>query len=245
VRRFSIDTDRVYLSGHSMGGDAAWDMGLSHPDLWAGVIPVVASTGKYISRYSENARFNLPMYFVGGEMDGNRLADNSLDLDRYLTRSGYDVMVVSYHGRGHEHFSDEIQRLFTWMEASSHRRNLFPREFKCATMRRWDNFFYWAEMDNFPAQTIVPPEAWPPTTRATAAITEGRIIENNRLVLKTAAAKATIWLSPEMVDFSQRVTITVGGRSRPVTITPSLETLLEDVRTRGDRQHPFWAKFEP
>ena len=31
-KRFSIDTDRVFLSGHAMGGDAAWDMGLSHPD---------------------------------------------------------------------------------------------------------------------------------------------------------------------------------------------------------------------
>ena len=40
-RRFSIDTDRVFLSGHSCGGDAAWDIGLSHPDLWAGVIPIV------------------------------------------------------------------------------------------------------------------------------------------------------------------------------------------------------------
>ena len=25
--RFSIDTDRVFLSGHSMGGNAAWDIG--------------------------------------------------------------------------------------------------------------------------------------------------------------------------------------------------------------------------
>ena len=30
-RRFSIDPDRVFLSGHSMGGDAAWDIGLRTP----------------------------------------------------------------------------------------------------------------------------------------------------------------------------------------------------------------------
>ena len=41
MRRFSIDSDRVFLSGHSIGGDAAWDIGLAHPDLWAGVIPIV------------------------------------------------------------------------------------------------------------------------------------------------------------------------------------------------------------
>jgi acetyl esterase/lipase len=42
-RRFSVDTDRVFLTGHSAGGDAAWDIGLAHPDLWAGVIPIVAT----------------------------------------------------------------------------------------------------------------------------------------------------------------------------------------------------------
>src|SRR5207247_2406433 len=39
-RRFSIDTDLVFLSGHAMGGTAAWDIGLAHPDLFAGVIPI-------------------------------------------------------------------------------------------------------------------------------------------------------------------------------------------------------------
>src|SRR5262249_8006955 len=40
-KRFAIDVDRVFLTGHSVGGTAAWDIGLSHPDLWAGVMPIV------------------------------------------------------------------------------------------------------------------------------------------------------------------------------------------------------------
>ena len=28
-RRFSLDTDRVFLTGHSIGGNAAWDIGLA------------------------------------------------------------------------------------------------------------------------------------------------------------------------------------------------------------------------
>ena len=73
-KRFSIDTDRVFLSGHSMGGDAAWDIGLAHPDLWAGVIPIVATADKYVKhKYRENAKY-LPLYFVCGEKDGNKLA---------------------------------------------------------------------------------------------------------------------------------------------------------------------------
>ena len=33
-------------------------------------------------------------------------------------------------------------------------------------------------------------------------------------------------------------------RNRQGPIRPDLATLLEDVRTRGDRQHPFWARVE-
>src|SRR5206468_1773745 len=120
-RRFSIDTDHVFLSGHSMGGDAAWDIGLSHPDLWAGVIPIVAQADKYVAQYSENSKY-VNLYVVGGELDGDKTVKNSRDLDRYLQR-GYNTTVVEYEGRGHEHFSDEIIRLFDWM--GRYRRNFF------------------------------------------------------------------------------------------------------------------------
>ena len=59
-RRFSVDTDRVFLTGHSMGGDAVWDISLAHPDLWAGVIPFVSSSDKYVPHYTQNAK-GLPM----------------------------------------------------------------------------------------------------------------------------------------------------------------------------------------
>ena len=126
-RRFSIDTDRVYLTGHSMGGDAAWDIGLAHPDLWAGVIPISASVDRYCTLYWENAKY-VPFYFVIGELDGSRLAKNARDLDRYLQR-GFDTTVVEYQGRGHEDYFDEILRMFDWM--GRFRRNFYPREFTC------------------------------------------------------------------------------------------------------------------
>jgi predicted esterase len=235
-RRFSIDTDRVFLSGHSMGGDAAWDMGLAHPDLWAGVLPVVATAAKYIAHYSENGRY-VAFYFVCGQKDGDRMELNKRDLDRYLKRARYDTMVVEYQGRGHEHFQDEIHHMFDWMNL--HKRTFAVREFECNSMRPWDNFFWWAEMSGFPKRVMVMPAAWP-VAGARAAGIEGKIHENNSIHLDTAAAKMTIWLSPELVDFDKRVMI--NGKAQ--TVAPSLDVLLEDVRTRADRQHAFWAKVE-
>ncbi len=50
-----------------------------------------------------------------------------------------------------------------------------------------------------------------------------------------------------MVNFNSRINITLGGRRAngvPAMIKPSVETMLEDLRVRGDRQHPFWARVE-
>ncbi len=238
-RRTSIDTDRVFLTGHSMGGDAAWDIGLAHPDLWAGVLPIVATADKYVTRYWENARDHLPMYFVGGELDGDRMSRNSQDLNRYLQYRGYDVTIVEYQGRGHEHFHDEILRMFQWMELPSHRRRFNVREFECVSMRESDNFYWWVEVDNFPPSTMVRPLEWP-KSGVRAATTEAKALENNGVSVTSAGRKITLWLTPDIVDFDQRVTI--NRRSREVK--PDIEVMLEDVRTRGDRQHPFWAKVE-
>ncbi len=238
-RRFSIDTDRVFLSGHSMGGDAAWDIALAHPDLWAGVIPVVAVADKYCNRYWENAK-NLPFYLVGGQLDGDKFMQNSTDLDRYMTR-GYPVTLVEYQGRGHEHFSDEILEIFDWMQRFT--RDFFPREFEVGTMRPWDNFFWWVDVDGLPNRAMVLPFAWPPARGVRPALISCSIPTDNSINIDSAGQTATLWLSPEMVNFEDRVRVRFNnGRSTSMEIKPDLGTLLEDVRTRGDRQHPFWAK---
>jgi predicted esterase len=258
-RRFSIDTDRVFLTGHSMGGDAAWDIGLAHPDLWAGVIPIVARTDAYNTFYWENAEL-VPFYVVSGELDGDKMVQNARDLDRYLKR-GYPVTVVEYIGRGHEHFSDEIQYLFEWM--GRYKRNFYPAKFTTKSMRPWDNFFWWVELADMPPSSMVLPSDWPPSG-SRGITTDARVTEGNAIYVTSGARRATVWLTPEMLNFDQQVNITINGQrvstggnvetggrsasdrrdraSRLRFVEPDLETLLEDVRTRGDRLHPFWAK---
>ncbi len=247
-KRFSIDTDRVYLSGHSMGGDAAWDIGLAHPDLWAGVIPIVATEGKYVAFYDRNAA-RLPMYFVSGELDGNRTATNATQWNHYLTAQtrGYDMTLVEYQGRGHEHFSDELLRLFDWMQRK--KRDFLPADFTVATMRLSDNCFWCVEIHDMPKATMVDPAFWPPPSGTHALEVKVKKMSDaaNGLAIDVHGTKMTIWLGPGWIDFDRPATITLNtARVSPrQPIKPSLETLLEDARTRADRQHPFWAKLEP
>ncbi len=242
TRRFAIDTDRVYLSGHSMGGDAAWDLGDSHPDLWAGVIPIVAKAEKYSAFYEPNASLG-HFYFVGGEYDGDKTVKNAPVLDKYLSHH-YDVTVVEYLGRGHEHFHDEIQRIFDWMGRRT--RNFFPRSFSVSSMRTWDNYFWWVELDGYPAKAVIEPSDWPPT-RGYQPVRLTAKLKGTTFAISTGANKVSVWLSPELIDLEQpfRITVNETKLKTPKGINgPDLATLLEDVRTRGERLHPFWLKIE-
>jgi hypothetical protein len=172
------------------------------------------------------------------------MSRNARDLDRYLD-NGYNATVVQYLGRGHEHYADEQIRLFDWM--GRFHRDFFPHEFLCSTMRVWDNYFWWAEVRGQPPATVVAPGNWPGPRGTSPLQIEGYSRAHNNLTLRTGTKETTVWLAPQMVDFTTRINISVNGHQvnlpRPF-IQPSVEVILEDVRTRGDRQHPFWAKVD-
>lgn len=240
-RRFAVDTDRVFLSGHSIGGDAAWDIALAHPDLWAGVIAVSATAGRYVNHYHTNAK-SLPIYIVAGGLDQGRFAANEMDLDRYLLK-GYDVTFVEYQGRGHEHFSDELISVFDWI--GRHVRLTAKQEINAVTMRPWDRFFWWLEVDKAPRQTMVLPSDWPPPRTIRPFNLNGKIGPGNRITARCGADHVRFLLSPDVIDFNEPLSVTLGGRRLyQGEINPDLDILLEDLRTRCDYQHPFWAVID-
>ena len=243
LRRLSIDSDRVFLSGHDIGSNAAWDIALAHPDLWAGVIPVLPEAERYVKFYSKNARF-VPWYFVCGELDGGKIEKNAYEFDRYL-KPALDTTVVEFLGRGHEPFTDEIQRLFDWMNRKT--RAAPPEEFEVNSMRPWDNYFWWVEFEGLPRKNMTTPESWPPSRDKRPVRLRAVKYQNNKLGVFARAARTTVWLTPDLVDFSKPIEIELNGRritDRDQPVEPDLHVLLEDARTRGERLRPFWAKLQ-
>ena len=205
-------------------------------------MPIVAQSDRYCTFYWQNGRY-VPFYIVAGELDGGKMIKNAHStLDRWL-RYGYNATVVEYLGRGHEDFYDDILRMFDWMGRYHH--NFFPREFNCEAMRSWDNYFWWVEVKGLPVRSLVDPTDWPPPNGMQPAQIKAKTTDKNGLNIRAGTSQVTVWLSPKMLNFKKRATITVNGRRiGDQMIHPDLGTLLEDVRTRGDRQHPFWAKIE-
>ena len=247
-RRFSIDTDRVFLSGHAAGADGVWDLGLAHPDLWAGIIPICGEAVKYPHYLRKNAEF-VPIYGIGGELDGGKLARSKTVLDDGMARSNpFDMTYVLFKGRGNEAFSDEIIRIFQWMQLRT--RVVAPNgERTIRSMRPWDNAFWNVESLLFPEKTMVLPLDWvgPLSHNYYSAETEFFRTGANVLRIKSKADSAQIGLSPEFVDFNLRIEVYFNGKKiSPAngTVVPNVRTQLEDARTRVDRQHPFWALLD-
>jgi predicted esterase len=245
MRRTNINPDRVFLSGHQMGGDAVWDMALAHPDIFAGAIAIGADTEKYATQYLDHGKY-IPLYFVVGAIDGvpSPLARPAgKQLDRLLKSSRNDCMLTLYMGRGRDHFQEELPRIVEWMNLSSHTRTLPPEKIEVVTSRSSDRSFWWLEVPELVGEKIVNPIRFKP---GHADIEAGKLSapENGLKVTSFPGKECILWLRPDVVDFSKKATFVVKGKKKERDLQPDLKTILEDVRTRADRQHPYWLKLE-
>jgi hypothetical protein len=112
-QRYQIDSDRVFLFGLGEGGKMAWDVGLAHPDLFAGIVPMNAGLKFFPRRYWHNAQY-LPIYAV----TGTRASDSNEGLRDIFTlwvQRGYPALWVEYKGRGMEWLGGEVPNIFDWM----------------------------------------------------------------------------------------------------------------------------------
>ena len=129
-KNFKIDTNRIYLTGHSMGGHGAWHIGMTHPDIFAAMAPSAGWTSfqlyvpwflqkselfahpdliKYRDMvlrqdnpllFLENA-LNLPIYLLQGGADDNVPPIQARMFCKYLTNLGYNYEYNEVEGKGH------------------------------------------------------------------------------------------------------------------------------------------------
>ncbi len=242
MRRTSIDSDRVFLTGHGEGGTAAWDIALAHPDLWAGMISLSGSPSikRTVPHYKKNSEY-VPLYLVMGDRDGNRAAGSLID--DYMTFQ-HDAMVVMYRGRGREYFYDEMPRLFEWMQLPAHQRKDPPREFEVSTMRTGDQFFWWVELGDLKPDVAVDPVLWDQDKkRIRAAPVTGTIGDGNQIRVRGPSDRIKLLLRPQAgIDLNERIVVRYGSRPRTLEFDGKLDTMLEDTRRRADRKRPFWME---
>lgn len=235
-KRFAVDSDRVFLAGNGMGGDAAFDIGMAHPDEFAGVIPMGGNAINYCEHYWENGAYTA-WYVVGkGIFNGFRdTTSNKVFNNMMLHGRKFDLMLVEYIGRNGQDLLDEIPKCYDWMDLASHVRSPQPKEFKIKALRKSDNQFFWIKANGLPFDNILP---LPVAQSIHAMAIDAKITPGNTIHLKAPTGNCSLRLTPELVDFRRKVVVEqVGSKKKPgFFVTPDARVLLEDLQERGDRK---------
>lgn len=233
-RRFSIDSNRVFLTGHEIGAFAAFDLGISHPDEIAGLLSI-CGLPQYYSQYYWRNLSHLPIYAVDGRLNGDNPAVMSDYLDRVF-RNGDPTLSVLYLGRGRGWYESELPRMVEWMKRQ--KRVPFPTKMEGASARHSDKRFYWLEVDTFLPNATIAPKLFDKKKGIKPAKLMGEVTRGNVLSIETAGLESLrIYLSPQLIQLDDpKLTIKVNRKVvHEGAIEPDLATLLSEVRRTGDR----------
>ena len=93
----NVDTDRIYLTGLSMGGTASWLWGLASPNRFAAMAPVC---GEGISWYGSNL-VKIPIKAFHGDIDDVVSPHASLEMVSRINKAGGKASLTLFPGVRH------------------------------------------------------------------------------------------------------------------------------------------------
>jgi predicted esterase len=128
--RYRVDPDRIYITGHSMGGTGAARLALQHPDLFAAAAPLAPAFSH--PHLAPNAA-HVPFWWIlGGEDDAFYLKGVLPGVERMLL-PGRPHRLTILPGRGHGDWVPEyFDPVFAWL--LKHRRAAQPRHYVFAAL---------------------------------------------------------------------------------------------------------------
>ena len=100
-----VDTNRVYLTGLSMGGFGTWDLIARWPDTFAAALPVCGG-GDTDSAVRIK---NIPVWAFHGSDDAVVIPERSRDMIQALQQVGSNPRYTEYPGVGHDSWTETYQ----------------------------------------------------------------------------------------------------------------------------------------
>lgn len=148
--RYSIDPDRRYLTGLSMGGGGTLWIGLTRPDYWAAIAPVCPAIPAMADVYYPHAQ-GMPVKVFHGDADPVVKVESSRVLVKELEKVGAKVTYVEYPEVKHDSWVNAYENgdVFKWFAPL--KRNTQPTEVSISTLRLRYGKNHWAEVTAFPA----------------------------------------------------------------------------------------------
>jgi dienelactone hydrolase len=163
-QRLSVDENRTYLTGDSMGGWGTWNVATRHPEVFAAIAPIFGGVDYHSTMDEALAKTLTPAErFINEKQSSWALADALIhtpifvhhgDADqavnvewsrwgvRLLQRWGYDIRYREYPGKVHEALQDNNGTMnFDWF--LEHERNPAPRQVRIRSAELRNASAYW------------------------------------------------------------------------------------------------------
>jgi len=97
ITTLPVDTNRIYVTGLSMGGFGTWDIIQRKPNMFAAAIPICGGGDTNMVSVIKN----IPIWVFHGGSDGVVKTKHSQDMVAALKNAGSKVKYTEYEGIGH------------------------------------------------------------------------------------------------------------------------------------------------
>ena len=121
--RYVVDSDRIYLMGHSMGGAGTYYLGGKYNDIWAGLAPISGAGG--IAEGAAERYKSLPTLIMHGGKDSIVPATNSRRAVAALQAVGAPHLYLEFPDKDHEFWirrgAAQMEKVFLFFNLVSKR----------------------------------------------------------------------------------------------------------------------------
>jgi predicted peptidase len=124
VDEYKVDTDRIYVTGLSMGGFGSWALAAHEPKRFAAIVPICGGGEPLWARLFSH----LPVWAFHGAKDSVVPLERSEEMVDALKKRGSDVRLTVYPEAGHDAWTETYANpdLVTWL--LQQKRSVSPPE---------------------------------------------------------------------------------------------------------------------
>lgn len=113
-----VDSQRIYLTGLSMGGSGTWSLATAYPDLFAAILPICGRARSELD-YPERlqAITHLPIWHFHGDADTVVPLEGAMELIDNLRAYGGNPKLTVYEEVGHDSWTQTYDNpeIYDWL----------------------------------------------------------------------------------------------------------------------------------
>lgn len=245
-RTRKVDTNRIYLTGHSMGGYGTWTIGARNADLFAGLAAFAGAPTPILDPSDPQRRTvidieegilpnlrNLPISIY------QSLDDRNVPPFSNLFAAGALARLQQEHGafqhrwelvedRGHGFPKDGPGPGIEW--AMSHTRNPRPTAILWQPVRPWKRMFYWL----YWREPVL------------GGVVSARVHDNRVAIACDSQVEGmSILVDERLFDLKTKITVTLNGEVQfDDKVSPTLSTMVLTAAERNDPELLFTARID-